>query len=543
MVLREQLLAAIQLPLSDFFMDKIRFRSLLQRLTSPPPDPFRDELRYWQERIIYSFLLIAMSFGALSFVHGVLLSFREEMFVLAITNIIFYLWIWILFFRRSLPYLVRAGSLIGYCYIIGLQFLVVTGPFGAGPTNLFVFPVAASLLLKPRYAFISLLINLVTLAGFGVLITNDVYDWPFVNVQPMETWIVTSLNFMLISSLATISVLLIVQGLQKSLQEKESTLKMLEIRNMELQAANRRLLDEMQAKEQAWAEREKVEMEKQVVEKSNRAIADWVNFIAHEIRSLVNGPLSYSQLGLRKLDAERLENTFTSVSKATAEESKNRGSTGFARLKKALYLDLQPLGNYFQRIFDASNRLLYLLNELLDLSKMESGNMPLKMDVVNMKYIIEGAVVEMEAALFDKQLQLIGNHSEIDMTLECDSFRIGQLMRNLLSNAIKFTPAGKTIRIDGKESVLERKDQPGVPAIRVTVADEGVGIPQDQISEVFEKFKQSRKTRKGEGTGLGLPICREIVHGHQGKIWVDSREQGGSRFHFSIPIEGRNSES
>lgn len=116
-----------------------------------------------------------------------------------------------------------------------------------------------------------------------------------------------------------------------------------------------------------------------------------------------------------------------------------------------------------------------------------------------------------------------------------DHAKIIQVMTNLISNAIKFTPEGSTITVSIEEATLKkRKEQ--IPAVQVTVKDEGVGIPEDEIETVFDKFIQSSKTKKKSGgTGLGLAICREIIVHHGGKIWAENNQDGGATFSFMIP--------
>ena len=104
---------------------------------------------------------------------------------------------------------------------------------------------------------------------------------------------------------------------------------------------------------------------------------------------------------------------------------------------------------------------------------------------------------------------------------------MAQVVRNLLSNAAKFSPDGGTIRIDVSE------DHEGV---RVSIRDRGMGVPEHELEEVFDKFVQSSKTRTGAGgTGLGLSICRDIVEAHQGRIWCENHPEGGAVFHVSLP--------
>ena len=123
----------------------------------------------------------------------------------------------------------------------------------------------------------------------------------------------------------------------------------------------------------------------------------------------------------------------------------------------------------------------------------------------------------------------------------CDVHKIGQVIRNLLSNAIKFTPKNKKIVVSTEFGDLpigpRQLDNNRVPALIVTIADQGVGLPDDELDTIFDKFIQSSKTKNGAGgTGLGLAICREIMNTHNGEIWAENNKDGGSSFSFGLPI-------
>ncbi len=110
------------------------------------------------------------------------------------------------------------------------------------------------------------------------------------------------------------------------------------------------------------------------------------------------------------------------------------------------------------------------------------------------------------------------------------------MVRNLLSNAIKFSDSGKLVSVQVKEGSLGSSDKP-LPALLISVTDEGPGVPESQLEKIFEPFFQSERTRSGAGgTGLGLAICREIVGAHDGVIRAENRPEGGSVFTFAIPV-------
>jgi hypothetical protein len=155
-----------------------------------------------------------------------------------------------------------------------------------------------------------------------------------------------------------------------------------------------------------------------------------------------------------------------------------------------------------------------------------------------MTTLVESAVSEISSLATKKGISVNIDHNN---HYECmfDQKLIFQVMVNLLSNAIKFSPENTTIQIDMK--FLEPKNRRSQShMIQVSVSDQGVGIPDDQIESVFDKFYQSSKTRsQAGGTGLGLPICREIINLHGGKIWAESSSEeasAGSIFRFEIPV-------
>jgi len=180
-------------------------------------------------------------------------------------------------------------------------------------------------------------------------------------------------------------------------------------------------------------------------------------------------------------------------------------------------------------IHNSGQHLLGLINNILDLSKIEAGKMELNFEEVELEPIIKGVMSTALALVKDKPVTL---HQEIPATLPvvwADPTRIRQIILNLVSNACKFTDEG-TITIRAKA------DQ---EKVLISVSDTGIGIPEENLSSIFEEFTQvdSSTTRKVGGTGLGLPISRHFVEMHRGQIWVESRLGYGSTFNFTIPIQ------
>ena len=143
--------------------------------------------------------------------------------------------------------------------------------------------------------------------------------------------------------------------------------------------------------------------------------------------------------------------------------------------------------------------------------------------------------------MYGKHITLNVSPHNIDTTVHCDKRSISRVIINLLSNALKFSPEEKTISIEFTKGELttngDGDDTSVVPALTLAVVDEGIGIPDEELDAVFDKFIQSSKTKTGAGgTGLGLAICKDIIDHHHGKIWAENNPNGGATFNFSLPI-------
>ncbi|MBF0381690.1 MAG: response regulator [Magnetococcales bacterium] len=186
--------------------------------------------------------------------------------------------------------------------------------------------------------------------------------------------------------------------------------------------------------------------------------------------------------------------------------------------------------NYIQIINSAGEGLLALINDILDLSKIEAGEMELEAIPFDLRKLTNSSIEIIKSKALR---QGTGISFEIDKTLPNqligDPQRLRQILLNFLSNAIKFSEQGKIILT---ATQVDKK------LLRLSVSDTGIGIPEDRIKTIFEPFKQAETstTRRFGGTGLGLSICQKLVKIMEGKIWVESKPGEGSTFHFEIPL-------
>lgn len=193
-------------------------------------------------------------------------------------------------------------------------------------------------------------------------------------------------------------------------------------------------------------------------------------------------------------------------------------------------------------------RLSGIINDLLDLSKVEAGKMDFKFAPANINTVIGYVKTALSEVAKSKGLTLVTDESKDLPDTNIDSQRLEQVLTNLVSNAIKFTTEGKTITISSKlvNAVDLKINDTFKPEIKnlsgdyvqVCVADEGIGIAHKDLLRAFDKFAQIENSlsRKAGGTGLGLPIAKQLLDAHKGAIWCDSELNKGSKFYFVIPV-------
>ena len=180
-------------------------------------------------------------------------------------------------------------------------------------------------------------------------------------------------------------------------------------------------------------------------------------------------------------------------------------------------------------------RLTNILNDLLNLSKIESGKITMTFEELALKVPVELVLSSLQSQAQGKSLQLVMDLPEDLPTVLGDREKLEQVLTNLVGNAIKFTPEGGTISVSAGLSDQDEN------LVAVSVRDTGIGIPEDQLKKVFEKFHQVEGSlhRSVTGTGLGLAITRGLIETHQGTIWAESELGKGSTFTFTLPLSGR----
>jgi NtrC-family two-component system sensor histidine kinase KinB len=176
-------------------------------------------------------------------------------------------------------------------------------------------------------------------------------------------------------------------------------------------------------------------------------------------------------------------------------------------------------------------RLKALVNDLLDISKIEAGKMDIDFDSVPLNLLLEKAVAVLKNQAEEKSIELSYEPVSDLPPIEADVNKITWVLTNLISNSLRYTEANGFIKL----SAVQMGSQ-----IHISVTDDGAGIPYEYQSRIFDKFVQVKTEKALGGSGLGLAICKEIVRAHGGTIWVDSEPGKGSTFTFTVPVAGKN---
>lgn len=223
-------------------------------------------------------------------------------------------------------------------------------------------------------------------------------------------------------------------------------------------------------------------------EEANKVKSEFLANMSHELRTPLHTIMGFSQCGT---DQEKALDT------ATAKD-------------------------FFSKIYHSGETLLALVNDLLDVSKLDAGKIVFDSVPIQFDVLVKKVAKEFTTMTETKNIEIHIDVKDKIRSIDMDEIRIQQVVRNVISNAVKFTEDNHTV-----DAEITQTDD----FIQLQVHDYGPGIPEDELEDVFDKFIQSSRTNTGAGgTGLGLSICREILNQHNGTIWVENNPQGGATF-------------
>ncbi|HSB78954.1 MAG TPA: ATP-binding protein [Candidatus Methylomirabilis sp.] len=276
--------------------------------------------------------------------------------------------------------------------------------------------------------------------------------------------------------------------------------------------------------------------------------------VAERTRELVeaNAALKASDQKLRALD--RLKSEFVSNVSHELRTPLTAIRMSVDNLLDGVTGEISPmLERYLTRVKGNTERLVRLITDLLDLSRIEAGRIELHRTTVNAGDVIQEVVESLRPMAADKGLELAVSQTDAPLLAYADRDKLQQILINLMGNAVKFTPAGGRVMITarysdswllGSAGSYEPTLSPAGPpisgnagSVEIAIQDTGEGIPPEELGSIFEKFHQVRHDgqAKSQGTGLGLPIAKSLIELHGGRISVESQVGRGSRFVFSLP--------
>ncbi|WP_419786092.1 ATP-binding protein [Pseudodesulfovibrio sp.] len=245
------------------------------------------------------------------------------------------------------------------------------------------------------------------------------------------------------------------------------------------------------------------------LDRANRAKSEFLSIVSHELRT----PLT-SVLGFAKIIRKKLADTIFPAVREGPDEKVVR--------------EMDRVSRNVDIIVSEGERLTALINDVLDLAKLEADRIEYRMEPMDPKDFIKRSMKVSDALFEEAGLTFLAEIEDDLPLVQGDRDRLIQVMVNLFSNAVKFTDSG---------NVSCRAEKAG-DYVKISVSDTGIGIAPKLLSTIFEKFVQGESSLadRPRGTGLGLPICRHIIEGHGGHIWAESEEGVGSRFVFTLPV-------
>nr|WP_320114032.1 ATP-binding protein [uncultured Desulfuromonas sp.] len=299
------------------------------------------------------------------------------------------------------------------------------------------------------------------------------------------------------------------EELQLLNEQLVDNLNTLDAKNNELDRLNRELV--RRTNEAAKAQREALE--------ANRAKSDFLANMSHELRTPLNSVIGFSEV-----------------------------------LEDELFGDLNPKQReYVSNILLSGRHLLSLINDILDLSKVEAGRMTLDTVLIDPHTLLASALTMLQEKAHKHAIHMkLDVETDEQTKLMADERKLKQILFNLLSNAVKFTPDGGSVTISARtvdeirleQETLWQPEQnpppnPQQQGLEIAVSDTGIGINSEEYNKLFQEFSQlsSPYTKKHEGTGLGLALCKRLVELHGGCIGLSSEPDRGSRFVFVIPLQ------
>ena len=438
-----------------------------------PDDECKDSLSFWRYRLFYLLMLGAVYLGLIAYIPSMWLSIKDDLWGIAAIDSTAYFLILLISFSKKIKVKNKIIILVSTFYILGLLLLLILGPIGAGFNWFFMFPLLSALLLDFKSVIYALMLTLLSLIifSFFFLIPNNLQFG--IKNYSLDSWLVNSVNFWILDCLAACSISGLIHKINNSLKKEKEMLTILQ------------------------EKQEKLQIEKQKAEESDKLKSMFLANLSHEIHTPMNAILGFSNL----LDDPAI----------TDDEKKI----------------------YIGQLHDSGEQLIKIIDDIVEISKIESRQVKITKKQFDLVSVLE------EILYFYKKIILLDSKLEIKLNLPknrekyyitTDLTKFRQIFNNLIDNAIKFTSKGF---IEIGFDVISQNDE---NYYQFYVSDTGIGIVEDDLDAIFERFRQGQNKEFRKGIGLGLSISKSFVELLGGEIKVDSHLGVGAVFYFTLPF-------
>jgi signal transduction histidine kinase len=478
------------------------FSKTLRKWILPPgAEKVTQGLEFWRNEFFFMICRLFFLGGIVLYVTSVTSYLREgaEQMVFPIsvlTAILFTLIFW-----RKLPVRIRRYGIIGVLFVLGVYLLTQMGIQGVGLVFLFAHPIVAAVFFGNHEAQISLWANVLLLALLNItLAVNPDLRRVLIVYYPLQ-WLSISLAFVFLNVTVTNAIVRLVSGLDRTLRAEIAARE-----KLEYQIEVSRVL-QAQLQEERELLRERVEERTALLSAANQELLESMKFkdtffasVTHELRTPIHVINGYTELMQKK--AEGLSD-------------KQQG--------------------YLSHIAQGTENLLNVINDILDMTRIQAGELSLKTVVVSLEDVCRSALAFIQEEAVRKNVEVEPLPQNGGPNVMADAQRFKQIMNNLLNNAVKFTPPGGRVGIN----VHQLND-----GLLIAVWDSGIGIPEKDIPFLFEPFfkAENRRGEDVEGTGLGLSLVKQLVEAHGWQVKVESVLDQGSTFTIHIPLSALTTE-
>ena len=455
----------------------INFTAILKFL-SRPVAPVRSSpesgILYWKEYFFYLFSVTGLYVTSIVYIFSFFYSVKTQVYSVAVMDTVIYIVALVCFTSRRLAFGIRIFIFLLLLYVLSVGLILLTGSKGAGFIWLLAFAVMSGVFLPVRYTVHILLLNFLTLAGIGYLIRiNLLVNALFVHFDyEFIPWIIDSINFIGLNIILLITIAGILNGLEKQIIKEREL-------NIEL-------------------ERDQNELKNMVAkaEESDKLKSAFLANMSHEIRTPMNAIMGFSEL---------------MMSRSLPEE------------KKSIYISI---------IRQKGEVLLNLLNDIIDISKIQANQLTIRKEECNINDLLDQLYYSSQQMLKmyhreDLDIVLVNPLGKENLQIITDNNRLEQIFTNLLNNAIKFSE-GPSVKY-GIHTKAEKE-------IVFFVSNGGEELTEEQQDYIFKRFRQvdSSIGSGTGGTGLGLAISKSLAELMGGRIWVTSKDRINT-FYFSLP--------